>query len=107
MNKIGTLSNVDALKMAIQCKMDMKLYYDRAATLIKNDDATAILLGLAAKEEAHRLQLIRKYSSISGVAPKPLITLATKLFSSLMACRAALKVCNSVAALSPMASITS
>lgn len=66
MNKIGTLSNVDALKMAIQCKMDMKLYYDRAATLIKNDDATAILLGLAAKEEAHRLQLIRKYSSISG-----------------------------------------
>jgi len=66
MNKIGTLSNVDALKMAIQCEMDMKLYYDQAAALIKNDDATAILQGLAEKEEAHRLQLIRKYSSISG-----------------------------------------
>ncbi len=66
MNKIGILSNVDALKMAIQCEMDMKLYYDQAAALIRNDDATAILKGLAEKEETHRLQLIRKYSSISG-----------------------------------------
>lgn len=66
MNKIGTLSAVDALKMAIQCEMDMKMYYERAAALIKNDDAIAILLGLAAKEESHRVQLIRKYSAICG-----------------------------------------
>jgi rubrerythrin len=66
MNKIGTLSAVDALKMAIQCEMDMKCYYDKAAVLVKNDDAVAILRGLAEKEEKHRLQLIRKYSQISG-----------------------------------------
>lgn len=66
MNKIGILSSLDALKMAIQCEMDMKTYYERAAALIKNDDATAILLGLAEKEESHRVQLIRKYSSICG-----------------------------------------
>jgi rubrerythrin len=66
MNKITTLSSVDALKMAIQCEMDMKTYYEKSAALIKNDDAIAILLGLAEKTELHRLQLIRKYSSISG-----------------------------------------
>jgi rubrerythrin len=66
MNKIGILSAVDALKMAIQCEMDMKCFYEKAATLIKNDDAVAILNGLAEKEEKHRLQLIRKYSSLSG-----------------------------------------
>lgn len=66
MNKIGTLSSVDALKMAIQCEMDMKAYYEKSAALIKNDDAIAILLGIAEKKETHRLQLIRKYSSISG-----------------------------------------
>ena len=66
MNKIGSLSAVDALKMAIQCEMDMRSYYDKSAELMKNDDAVAILRGLAEKEEKHRLQLIRKYSHISG-----------------------------------------
>lgn len=66
MNKIGILSAVDALKMAIQCEMEMKCYYEKAATLVKNDDAIAILRGLADKEEKHRLQLIRKYSSLCG-----------------------------------------
>jgi rubrerythrin len=66
MTKIGSLDAVEALKMAIQCEMDMKTYYEKCAQLVRNDDAMAILNGLAQKEERHRLQLIKKYSVISG-----------------------------------------
>ncbi len=66
MMKIGSLDTVEALKMAIQCKMEMKSYYAKCAQLMHNDDAMTILDGLAEKEERHRIQLIRKYSSISG-----------------------------------------
>jgi len=66
MLKIRSIDSVDAMKMAIQCKIDMKRYYEKAATLVKNDDAVAILKGLAETEEAHRQRLIRVYSKISG-----------------------------------------
>jgi rubrerythrin len=66
MLKIKSLDSVDALKMAIQCSMDMKEYYDQAITIIKNDDAIAILRGLAEKKEKNRNQLIRTYSRLSG-----------------------------------------
>lgn len=66
MLKITSLDTVEAIKMAIQCEMDMKAYYEKATRLMKNDDAITILRGLAQKEEKHRLQLIRCYSRISG-----------------------------------------
>lgn len=66
MMKIGSLDAVEALKMAIQCEMEMKSYYEKCARLMHNDDAMTILNGLAEKEERHRVQLIRKYSHISG-----------------------------------------
>ena len=66
MLKIKSLDSVDALKMAIQCAMDMKDYYDSAVSLVKNDDAIAILKGLAEKKDKHRIQLIRIYSRLSG-----------------------------------------
>lgn len=66
MLKIRSIDSVDALKMAIQCKIDMKNFYEKASTLVKNDDAVAILKGLAEKEEAHRQRLIKIYSKLSG-----------------------------------------
>ncbi len=66
MLKIKSVDSVDALKMAIQCAMDMKDYYDSAASVVKNDDAVAILRGLAEKKDKHRIQLIRIYSRLSG-----------------------------------------
>jgi len=61
-----TLDVVDTLKMAIQCEMDMQNYYTQLASLITNDDAIAILHGLAEKEEKHRQRLIKFYSRLSG-----------------------------------------
>ena len=66
MLKIISLDTMDALKMAIQCEMDMKAYYEKASKLVRNDDAMTILQGLAEREEKHRVQLIRTYSRISG-----------------------------------------
>jgi rubrerythrin len=66
MLKITSLDTFDALKMAIQCEMDMKQYYEKAVRLVKSDDAVTILLGLAEKEEKHRLKLIRTYSRTAG-----------------------------------------
>jgi rubrerythrin len=61
-----SLDTVDTLKMAIQCEMDMEAYYSKLALIINNDDAIAILKGLAEKEEKHRLRLIKFYSRQSG-----------------------------------------
>ena len=66
MLNLTSLDTMDALKMAIQCEMDMKAYYEQVAKLVKNDDAVTILEGLAEKEEKHRLKLIRMYSRTSG-----------------------------------------
>src|SRR4030067_547686 len=66
MYKQRTIDSLDALKIAIQTKIDMKAYYDEAANLISNEDATTILRGLAEKEDQHRQKLIRKYRDISG-----------------------------------------
>ncbi len=57
---------MDALKMAIQCEMDMKTFYEQVAKLMQNDDAISIFQGLAEKEEKHRIKLIRMYSRLSG-----------------------------------------
>jgi len=61
-----SLDVVDTLKMAIQCQMDMESYYNKLVSLIDNDDAIAILRGLAEKEEKQRLRLIKYYSRLSG-----------------------------------------
>lgn len=65
MLKFLSIDSSDALKMAIQCKRDMKDYYEKASSLVKNDDAEAILKGLAEKEEKHRIKLIKTYSKLS------------------------------------------
>ncbi len=61
-----SMDAVDTLKMAIQCEMDMESFYSKLATLVRNDDAIAILQGLAEKEEKHRLRLIKFYSRQCG-----------------------------------------
>ena len=66
MFKIRSIDSLDALKMTIQCEMDMKKFYQKAATLVKNDDAEAILKALARKREKHRHELITIYSKTSG-----------------------------------------
>jgi rubrerythrin len=62
----NSLDVVDTLKMAIQCKIDLESYYNNVASLIQNDDAVAILRGLAEKEEKQRVRLIKFYSRLSG-----------------------------------------
>ncbi|MBN1997183.1 hypothetical protein JW935_06495 [candidate division KSB1 bacterium] len=64
--KIHTIDALDALKMSIQSSMDLKDYYNDAAALVKNDDAEAILIGLADKKERHRQALIKIYSKTCG-----------------------------------------
>ncbi len=66
MHKIRAIDALDALKMSIQSSMDLKDYYKNAAALVKNDDAEAILVGLADKKERHRQALIKQYSKTSG-----------------------------------------
>ncbi len=66
MYKLNSIDALDALKMSIQCETDMKLFYTKVATLVKNDDAEAILKGLSEKEEKNRLKLIKTYSKTSG-----------------------------------------
>ncbi len=66
MIKVQSINSIDALKMSIQCEMDMAEYYQKAATIVKNDDAEAILKGLTEKANKHRQSLIRAYSKLSG-----------------------------------------
>jgi len=66
MYNLSSIDSLDALKMSIQCEMDMKIFYTKVASLVKNDDAEAILEGLSDKEEKNRLKLIKTYSKTSG-----------------------------------------
>ena len=66
MYKNRSIDSVDALKISIQCAMDLKEYYDKASALVKDDDAIAILKGFSIKEEKLRSNLIKVYSKISG-----------------------------------------
>ncbi|HPG40972.1 MAG TPA: ferritin family protein [bacterium] len=66
MYKLNAIDSLEALKMSIQCENDMKEFYSKASTLVKNDDAETILRGLADKEEKNRLKLIKTYGKTSG-----------------------------------------
>ncbi len=66
MFKLQSIDSVDALKISIQCEKDMKTYYEKISSLIKDEDALTIFKGLAEKEEKHRKKLIKTYSQVSG-----------------------------------------
>ncbi len=66
MYKLNAIDSLEALKMSIQCENDMKEFYSKASTLVKNDDAETILKSLSEKEEKNRLKLIKTYSKTSG-----------------------------------------
>jgi len=66
MQKIFTIDPVDALKMAIQSEKEMRSYYKKAASLVKDEDAYTILSGLADHAEEHRKRSIDMYSQVSG-----------------------------------------
>jgi rubrerythrin len=66
MYKIQSINSIDAIKMSIQCEVDMSQYYLDVCDLIQNDDSMAILRGLAAKRDKHRHDLIRLYSRLCG-----------------------------------------
>lgn len=66
MQRLGPINEVDALKMSMQCEMDMRKFYNKAAALVKNDDAHAILRGLETKKENHRRELLKLYRQESG-----------------------------------------
>ena len=66
MQKLGPINEMDAMKMSMQCEMDMKKFYNEAAALVKNDDALAILRGLESKKEKHRQDLFKLYRQASG-----------------------------------------
>lgn len=65
-NKLTSIDTEDAIKMAIQCTIDMNDYYESACSLIQNDDAITILKGLAEKHEKTKSSLIKAYSKVSG-----------------------------------------
>jgi rubrerythrin len=66
MNTIRSIDSLEAIKMSLQCEYDMQEYYQKATSLMQNDDAVAILNGLAEKETTHKKRLIRAYSHASG-----------------------------------------
>jgi len=66
MYKLNSIDSLEALKISIQCETEMKIFYNKVASLVKNDDAEAILRGLSEKEEKNRIKLIKTYSKTSG-----------------------------------------
>ena len=66
MNTIRSIDSVEAIKMSLQCEIDMHAFYEKAASIVKNDDAEAILKGLAEKESKQKQQLIRAHSEVTG-----------------------------------------
>jgi rubrerythrin len=86
MNAPRSIDSIEALKLAIQSAMDMKYFYEKAASLAKNDDAMAILKGLAEKEEKHRCSLVKTYSQVSGKKILYLNLGKKHKLSSLLAC---------------------
>lgn len=66
MRKIHTIDPVDALKISIQSEKEMKAYYNKASSLVKDDDAKTILQGLAERAHARHKTCINMYSKFSG-----------------------------------------
>ena len=66
MQKIFTIDPIDALKMSIQSEKEMQSYYRKAASLVQDDDAKAILLSFADHANEHRQNSIDMYSKVSG-----------------------------------------
>ena len=66
MLKIQSINSIEAIKMAIQCEVDMAKYYEDVCCLIQNDDSLAILHGLASTRVRRRHELIRLYSKLCG-----------------------------------------
>ncbi len=66
MQKILMVDPIDALKMSIESEQEMQAYYKKAASLVEDDDAKAILLGFADHADEHRQSSIDMYSKISG-----------------------------------------
>ncbi|HNR69146.1 MAG TPA: hypothetical protein PKN04_16440 [bacterium] len=64
--KITAIDADDALKIALQCAMDMNAFYCKASSLIDDGDAKAIFSGLAEKHLKTKARLIRAYSQVSG-----------------------------------------
>ena len=66
MKNAMSVDSVEVVKMALQSKIDMVHYYEKAADLVRNDDAIAIFRGLAEKEYQQRNKLVKIYSELSG-----------------------------------------
>lgn len=66
MQKIFTIDPIDALKMSIQSEKEMQTFYEKAATLVKDEDAQTIFHNLAAHADQHRQDSIDMYSRTSG-----------------------------------------
>ena len=66
MQQILTIDPIDALKMSIQSEKEMRTYYKKAASLVKDDSARTILEGFAEHAEEHRKRSIDMYSKVSG-----------------------------------------
>lgn len=66
MNTITSIDSLEAIKMSLQCESDMQEYYQKASSLMQNENAIAILSGLAEKENSHEKRLVRAYSQTSG-----------------------------------------
>ncbi|MBN1541995.1 hypothetical protein JW992_07585 [candidate division KSB1 bacterium] len=64
--KIAAIDADDAIKIALQCAMDMNQFYTQASSLIDDDDAKAIFAGLAEKHMKTKARLIKAYSLVSG-----------------------------------------
>jgi len=66
MQNIFTADPIEALKMSIQSEKEMRAFYNKAASLIEDDDARTILLGFAGHADKHRQSSIDMYSKFSG-----------------------------------------
>ncbi len=65
-HKLTAIDTDDGLKIAIQISKDMGRYYEKASTLVTDDDATTILTRLAEKHQTHQAELIKAYATVSG-----------------------------------------
>lgn len=66
MQKIFTIDPIDALKISIQSEKEMREYYNKAASLVEDDDGRIIFLSLADHADEHRQSSVDMYSKISG-----------------------------------------
>jgi rubrerythrin len=65
-HKLTAIDTDDGLKISIQISKDMGRYYEKASTLVSDDDAKAILTRLGEKHQIHQSELIKAYANVSG-----------------------------------------